>query len=645
MADVSARLLAARLEDLDVVVQAALERVRVFFDADRCGLLAVGEDRATVYVRFAALAEGVSAPPPTVNLAEWFPWSAEKLLMRGEVVELRTMDDLPHEADRDRESYRQLLALSNLTVPIELASGSVHLFVLQWVRACRPNPGALLARFRLFGEMVVNAVERREAFHALRAREAQLARAASAGGCGLWDLNTATGEVWATNEARRLYGFAPDAPATWSHVQEQVHPDDRARITQRLGEAMAGHGQFDEHYRIVLSGGTIRWLHVIGERTSPDHLEGASVDITPLVEAQRGAQSALEQVRRLQDRLEQENFYLRNEAHRRESAEPIVGRSQPIRDALTLADQVAPTDSTVLLLGETGTGKERFATVIHDASRRRDRTMIRVNCAAIPVALIESELFGREKGAFTGSASRQLGRFELAHGSTLFLDEVGDLPPEVQVKLLRVLEEGTIERLGSARPIKVDVRIIAATHRDLRRMVAERTFREDLYYRLNVFPLHLPPLRARREDIPFLVEAFVEELATVIGKRIRGVDPDSMDALAQHPWPGNIRELRNVIERAMILATSPVLRIDASLLEMQPSHGPRAADSPDRAELLRVLQDCGWRIRGERGAAARLGLKPTTLEARMKKLGITRPGVIAALGLLQSAVDTLAGLL
>jgi DNA-binding NtrC family response regulator len=644
LADVSARLLAATPDDVEAVVQAALERVRVFFAADRCGLLSVNADRTASFVRFAALADGLELPPSDANLVELFPWIAQKLLVEGEPAELQNTDDLPPEAARDRASFQLLSTRANLTVPILLPNGTLHPIVLHWVKSRPPDLAAQLARLRLFGGMVVNALERRDAFRALRTREAQLERAATAGGCGLWDLDTVTGQVWATNEARRLYGFAPDEPATWPQVQAKVHPEDRDFVLRRLDEVMAGQGVFDERYRIVRPDGAVRWLHVTGVRTAPGHLEGASVDVTRIVEAERRAQAALEEVRRLQDRLEQENVYLRSEATRRSGPELIVGRSQAIRDALTLADQVAPTDSTVLLLGETGSGKERFATYIHDASRRRHRTMIRVNCASIPVALMESELFGREKGAFTGSASRQLGRFELAHGSTLFLDEVGDLPTEVQVKLLRVLEEGTIERLGSGRPIKVDVRIIAATHRDLRRLVAERTFREDLYYRLNVFPLPLPPLRARREDIPSLVWALVEELATTIGKRIRGVDPQSMAALARHPWPGNVRELRNVIERAMILATSPVLRIDESLLDSQPAARP-SGDVMGRQEVLQVLQDTGWRIRGSGGAAARLGLKPTTLEARMKRLGITRPGVLTALGWLHVATGAVASAL
>jgi transcriptional regulator with GAF, ATPase, and Fis domain len=288
--------------------------------------------------------------------------------------------------------------------------------------------------------------------------------------------------------------------------------------------------------------------------------------------------------------------------------------------------QVAPTDSTVLLLGETGTGKELFATQIHELGGRRGHTMVRVNCGAIPATLIESELFGREKGAFTGALARQVGRFELADHSTIFLDEIGDLPFEVQVKLLRVLEERQIERLGSPRPIAVDTRIIAATHRNLEQRIAEGAFREDLYYRLNVFPIHVPPLRDRVEDIPLLVWRFVEEFSHAFGKRIDTIDKDSLAALQHHAWPGNIRELRNVVERAMICASSRRLTIPLPQTSIAATkRNPRLFDV-EKDHIRTVLEATGWRIRGAAGAADKLGLKPTTLETRMAKLGLKRPG-------------------
>jgi formate hydrogenlyase transcriptional activator len=323
--------------------------------------------------------------------------------------------------------------------------------------------------------------------------------------------------------------------------------------------------------------------------------------------------------------LQDKNVYLGQEVHDRLGTSQVVGQSAAIRRVLDQVELVACTDSTVLLLGETGTGKELFATQIHELSARRGRAMVRVNCSAIPSALIESELFGREKGAFTGALARQAGRFEVADRSSIFLDEIGDLPAEVQVKLLRVLDERQIERLGSPKPIHVDTRIIAATHRDLQQRIAKGTFREDLFYRLNVFPITVPPLRERVDEIPLLVWHFVEEFSKAFGKRIGTISRESMAALQCHSWPGNIRELRNIVERAMIVATGTQLTI-----KLPQSSTPSSGRSERLAEIqknhiLNVLESTGWRVRGLGGAADLLGLKPTTLETRLAKLGLSRP--------------------
>jgi transcriptional regulator with GAF, ATPase, and Fis domain len=307
------------------------------------------------------------------------------------------------------------------------------------------------------------------------------------------------------------------------------------------------------------------------------------------------------------------------------ATQAIVGHSAAIQRVLAQIQQVTATDATVLLLGETGTGKELFATLIHEQSARRHRSMVRVNCAAIPSTLIESELFGREKGAFTDAVTSQAGRFELADQSTIFLDEIGDLPQEVQVKLLRVLEDRRVERLGSVKPIPVNVRIIAATHRDLERLIAAQTFRADLFYRLNVFPIHVPPLRERAEDISALVWHFVGEYSRIFGKQIEAIPPSNMAALQQYQWPGNIREVRNVVERAMILATGPLLTVGLPVRTASTrSRSTKLADV-QKEHIRNVLESAGWRIRGSGGAAERLGLRPTTLETRMAKLGLARP--------------------
>jgi transcriptional regulator with GAF, ATPase, and Fis domain len=377
----------------------------------------------------------------------------------------------------------------------------------------------------------------------------------------------------------------------------------------------------------ALSFGTVK-----AERQWPDELVSrlrliAEVFANALARrsSEEALHNALKTVEALKERVEAENVSLRQDLQLLDGHPEILGRSPTLQEALAQAEKVAATNASVLLLGETGTGKELVAAAIHDLSPRRVRPMVRVNCAAIPSNLIESELFGREKGAYTGALSRQIGRFESAHGSTIFLDEIGELPPEVQVKLLRVLQEKQIERLGNPTPIAVDVRIISATNCDLAKAVGTGKFREDLYYRLNVFPIRLPPLRERPEDIPILVRAFLEQFSAATGHNITSIPKSTLDALQHYHWPGNVRELRNVIERAVILSRGPKLAV-----ELPGTHQPIGRPSllmkdVERDHLLRVLEQTGWRLKGKGGAAEILGLKRTTLQSRMTKLGLRRP--------------------
>lgn len=341
---------------------------------------------------------------------------------------------------------------------------------------------------------------------------------------------------------------------------------------------------------------------------------------------------AFKEIAELKNKLADEKLYLEEEIRTEYTYEEIVGESAALKRVLSQMETVAGTDSTVLILGETGTGKEVLARAIHERSARRERTFVKVNCAAIPTGLLESELFGHEKGAFTGAIAQKMGRFELAHRGTLFLDEIGDIPLELQPKLLRVLQEKEFERLGSTRTQRVDVRLVAATNRDLEQMVAERLFRSDLYYRLNVFPIVVPPLRERVEDIPLLVRYFAQKHARRMDRRIETIPAEQMEALTRYHWPGNVRELENLIERAVILSRGPVLQVPLPELRLPGDVGGDAApsapvtlESAEREHILRALRDTGWVIAGPHGAAARLGMKRTTLQSRMARLGIVRP--------------------
>ena len=337
--------------------------------------------------------------------------------------------------------------------------------------------------------------------------------------------------------------------------------------------------------------------------------------------------TALSEIKTMKDQLEAENIYFRHENKMKHRFEHILGQSDGLKYVLYRAEQVAPTNTTVLILGETGTGKELIAAAIHNMSPRKERPLITVNCAALPGNLIESELFGREKGAFTGADTRQVGRFEVAHGSTLCLDEIGELPLEVQAKLLRVIQHNEFERLGSSHTVKVDVRIVATTNRNLEEEVRKGRFRQDLYYRLNVFPITVPPLRQRKEDIPLMVQAFIERYSRKLGKQITSIQKETMKALQDYPWPGNVRELESIIERAVILCPGPVLQLADKLEISSPplSSAVRTLEETERNQIFKILSETRWRIEGKDGAAAILGLHPSTLRARMHKLGIVRP--------------------
>jgi len=417
-----------------------------------------------------------------------------------------------------------------------------------------------------------------------------------------------------------------------------VHPDDLPRAEAAMKRAIAERKEYRSEYRTVRADGTIRWLEARGEPIYDDsgqcvRVMGVLVDVTERKHAE-------EEIHRLKERLEAENVYLRTEVSGAHRYGELVGRSEGLRRVLHQINQVAETDMTVLVLGETGTGKELVARAVHERSMRRERPLVKVNCSALPGELIESELFGHEKGAFTGATGRQFGRFELADGGTIFLDEVGDLPLKLQAKLLRVLQEGEFERLGSGKTIKVDVRVIAATNRDLLQAVQRGRFRVDLYYRLNVYPIGLPPLRERREDIGLLAEVFLREASRRLGRLFDPISEEVLETLGRYEWPGNIRELQNVIERAAVVSVGrrfqlpegwavslePLSNAETAEVRRAIESAPREAtlEELERGHILQVLQQTRWRVEGPKGAAAVLGLNPSTLRSRMHKLGIRR---------------------
>ena len=407
---------------------------------------------------------------------------------------------------------------------------------------------------------------------------------------------------------------------------EDLLPADFARQWHAFYRQAIAQGTFTTEYST--SGGNRVLRLNVNSLKSTEGVYGVSVfaqDITGRKKLEKQLKEQLSEIETLKQRLQRDNIYLQEEIKLLAEHTGIVGQSHIMRKVLEQARQVALTDSTVLLLGETGTGKELLARAIHQMSDKKARPLITVNCASLPPTLIESELFGRERGAYTGAMTRMIGRFEIADGSTLFLDEIGELPLELQGKLLRVIEEGIFERLGSTKPIHVNVRIIAATNRDIEQEVRNRKFRQDLYYRLNVFPIVIRPLRERPEDIPLLVWAFVNEFQKRMGKTIESVSRASLEALQSYSWPGNVRELRNVIERAMILNRSKILVVQPPRFQSLRPETPRDLEDMERRHIIGVLESTGWRVSGKGGAAEVLGLKRSTLVSKMTKLGISRP--------------------
>ena len=410
---------------------------------------------------------------------------------------------------------------------------------------------------------------------------------------------------------------------------QSIHPDDGAHTLETYAANFDQQKPVHMEYRLRRNDGEYRWVYDSGiPRFSADSAFlgyiGSCIDISERKESEVALQRANTELHQLKNQLEAENIYLQQELQLDEKFGEIIGQSDAIKYVLFKITQVAPTDTTVLVTGETGTGKELVARAIHGASARKDRPLIKVNCAALSPTLIESELFGHEKGSFTGAVGRKEGRFELANGGTIFLDEIGELPLELQVKLLRVIQESEFERIGGNKTIKVDVRIIAATNRNLKLEVDQGTFREDLWYRVNVYPITMPPLRQRKEDIPLLVEHFVNTYARKFGKNISSVSPRTLEDLESHSWPGNIRELANVIERAVIHTHGSVLQVVDHFKPVIETVPTETLEEVEREYIVRTLENTGWRIEGPHGAAKILGLNPSTLRTRMLKLGIQR---------------------
>jgi len=470
--------------------------------------------------------------------------------------------------------------------------------------------------------------ELKETNEALRRSEAYLAEAQTLSHTGSFGWDISTGKQFWSEETYRIFEYDQSVEPTLQLAFERVHPEDLQLVQQVTAGASQDGRDVDVEHRLLMPNGTVKTIRVLGH-TCPDP-DGKSVFLGAITDISV-VKNAFEEIRTLRDQLYKENLALREEIDVTRMFEEIVGSSPALQAVLAQVAKVARSDSTVLVTGETGTGKELIARAIHKRSPRSNRAFVSVNCAAIPRDLIASELFGHEKGAFTGATQRRLGRFESADGGTIFLDEVGELPLETQISLLRVLQEREFQRVGSNQSLQIDVRVVAATNRNLEAAIAAGGFREDLFYRLNVFPIEVPPLRQRREDVPLLVEYFVDRFAGKAGKKITGIDKRSMDLLQAYAWPGNIRELQNVIERSVIVCDTENLSVDERWL----GHATRAGGSPaqplskklaaeEKGLIEAALAESHGRVSGPSGAAARLGIPQSTLDSKIKSLKINK---------------------
>jgi PAS domain S-box-containing protein len=635
LADLSARFINLAPERLDSEIENALKKVLEFFQVDRCGLLHTLPGRDAWQITHVAYADQTMPTVPkgaelprSIN-----PWAYDKLTKDGRVIAYARVADMPDEARVDKQTWIDWGIRSNLTIPIVSRESVVHIISINALRKERVWPEVFIPRLQLLGDIFVNALERRKAELALRDSRERLSLAAASAEAGIWIMTVSTGRIWATDKLREVLHFTLDEDLNFERFLEMVHPDDRQSAREALARCLKTRELVSHEYRVVSPDGSEHWVVSRGKSypataEQPERVMGVAIDITQRKAMDARLREQLAEIKQLKQQLELENIYLRDEIMLRQGHEGVIARSAAMKQILTQVEQVAATDATVLIAGETGTGKELLARNIHSLSRRKARPLITINCAALPPTLIESELFGREKGAYTGALTRMAGRFEVADRSTLFLDEVGELPLELQGKLLRVLEEGRFERLGSTQVRQVDVRIIAASNRDLSHEVAAGRFRRDLYFRLSVFPINIPPLRERFEDIPPLVWMFVKQNEKKLGKRVDHIPRQSMEALKGYAWPGNARELRNIVEHAMITSSG------GSLVIIPPERKPAntcpagaTLEEVDRRHILDVLARTGWRISGPTGAARILGLKRTTLQAKMKKLDIKRPAI------------------
>ncbi len=632
LSEFSSRFVSIPLDQADKEIEHALKRINTFFGGELCALLEVLPGKTAWKITHFIATENTSSIPVGTELQSSIcPWSFHKVIQKRELFSFSRLDDLPPEASVDKHTFLEWGIRSMLEVPIILGDSIDHVIVVNSVRKECVWEEGLAPKLQIIGGIIANALKRKQSELELGESAERLDALINSTPHMIWSVDSERFGLTMFNSS--LYEYFLHGIGL--HIQVGMNPDDLLPTQEYAQKWHAFYrraleeGSFTTEYRVYTGNRTLKLNFNTLKRD--DVVFGVSVfgqDITELKGMEDRMRQQLVEIESLKHQIEKENVYLRQEIKTGRGFGNIIGDSDAFRYVLFRSQQVAPTDATVLILGETGTGKGLVAYAIHEMSCRKDKSIVTVNCAALPENLIESELFGREKGAFTGAHARQVGRFEVANGGTIFLDEIGEMPLSLQAKLLRVLQDGQFERLGSARTIKVDVRVITATSRNLKDEVQNGRFREDLFYRLNVFPLSIPPLRMRSEDIPQLVHYFIGKFARKCGKNIETISKSTMRILLDYHWPGNVRELEHIIESAVITSQGSALEL-ADYLDLKTGNKPEGSlkdlEAIEREYILKVLQKTHWKIDGEGGAAVILGLNPSTLRFRIKKLDITRP--------------------
>jgi len=628
LGELSSELVNLPFESIDKAIESSLKMLVEFFDADRCHLGEFSADQSKIEVSYFYSRPDIDIPQIT-DVGEHYLSFVYESIKKDKLIAISTSSDLPDQARQDRPVIDKMGIKSLLILPIKIDDVVQFGFSLSTVTKHIKWEKTSINRIRIAANILGNAIQRKIALKQIL-DEKEWSEAVMQGMPQLNYVFDLQGRLKRWNKSLADLLECTDEELKDKFIGDFFNEEDLKRVWEEVEKVIDDGLERKVEYDFVTKSGKIvpsyygsgKLMEISGEQ----YIVGQTMNISEIKQAQERIAEQLEEIKMLKDQLEAENIYLRQELFETGSYSEIIGESDILKYILFRVEQVASMDTTVLLEGETGTGKELFARAIHQDSNRSDNALITVNCASLPASLIESELFGHEKGAFTGALQKQIGRFELADGGTLFLDEIGEIPLELQAKLLRVLQEGEFERIGNPRTMKVDVRVIAATNRNLEQEILEGRFRKDLFYRLNVYPISIPPLRERISDIPLLVEYFVKRLNQKLRKNITRIPRKVMEHLKLYHWPGNIRELENILERAMILSRSSTLVVE-KLKKPDQASGEKHQTLADheRDYIINVLDQTLWRINGPKGAARILDMHPETLRSRMKKFDIRRP--------------------